>query len=121
MDTCIIFCVGALAAMASEAFWYGASRLDIALWGGTGMLLLRRILLRFPFGDRVLLCLAGAVLLAALRLALLILYSLRDHGSKSTEKTVILDIPSFTYGLYRFFLIPPAFSVIEYLETHFGI
>ena len=60
-------------------------------------------------------------LLAALRLALLILYSLRDHGSKSTEKTVILDMPSFTYGLYRFFLIPPAFSVIEYLETHFGI
>ena len=30
-------------------------------------------------------------------------------------------MPSFTYGLYRFFLIPPAFSVIEYLETHFGI
>ena len=51
MDTCIIFCVGALAAMASEAFWYGASRSDIALWGGTGMLLLRRILLRFPFGE----------------------------------------------------------------------
>ena len=55
--------------------------MDIALWGGTGMLLLRRILLRFPFGDRVLLCLASALLLAALRLALLILYSLRDHSS----------------------------------------
>ena len=104
MDTCIIFCVGALAAMASEAFWYGASRLDIALWGGTGMLLLRRILLRFPFGDRVLLCLAGAVLLAALRLALLILYSLRDHGSKSTEKTdrrIISCLPAITMIYYN--------------------
>ena len=121
MDTCIIFCVGALAAVASEAFWYGASRSDVALWGGTGMLLLRRVLLRFPFQDRVLLCLVGAVLLVALRLALLILLALRDRSGKNLEKTVFADLPSFTYGLYRFFLIPPAFTVIEYLETHFGL
>ena len=119
MDTCIIFCVGALAAMASEAFRYGASRLDIARWGGTGMLLLRRILLRFPFGDRILLCLAGAVLLAALRLALLILRVL--PGRADRDQAMTIEVPSFTYGLFRFLLIPPAFAVIRYLEAHIGI
>ena len=68
MNRCVVFFVGALAAMVSEVFWKGESRWPVALWGGAGMLLLRRIVLRFPSESRVLLCLFGALLLLALRL-----------------------------------------------------
>lgn len=119
MSTCIIFFIGALASVASEAFWYGACRTDIALWGGAGMLLLRRIALRFPRGDKVLLCLVGALLLIILRLALLILRVLPGRAEGSREMTI--EVPSFSYGLFRFLLIPPAFAVIRYLEAHIGM
>ena len=121
MDRCIIFFVGAVASVATEAFWRGASRRDIALWGGIGMLLLRRVLLRYPYGDRALLCLVGALLLLALRLALLILQTLPRQPRRSNADVLTVEIPSFSYGLFRFLLIAPAYAIIEYLEARFGI
>lgn len=121
MDRCIIFIVGAAAAVAAEAFWRGDSRREEALWGGLGMLLLRRIVLRFPHGDRVLLCLAGALLLTVLRLAFRILQSLPGRTRRTGAAALTVDVPSFTYVFFRFFLIAPAYAVIEYLETCFGI
>ena len=121
MDRCIIFFVGAVASVATEAFWRGASRRDIALWGGIGMLLLRRVLLRYPYGDRALLCLVGALLLLALWLALLILQTLPRQPRRSNADVLTVEIPSFSYGLFRFLLIAPAYAVIEYLEARFGL
>ena len=119
MDTCIIFCVGALAAMASEAFWYGASRLDIALWGGTGMLLLRRILLRFSFMSRAFLCIFGAFGLIAIWGVILILSSMYARSDSREPIHILSKMPSFSYGLYRFLLLAPAYAVIEYIEACF--
>lgn len=113
MDTIILFCVGALSSVISEIFWKGASRPQVALWGGLGMLLLRRIALRFPFGDRALLCLFGAALLLVLRLALLLTEAL---SGRNGQGRVTVELPSFSYVLYRFFLIAPAYIVIEYLK-----
>lgn len=115
MDRIIIFIVGAGASAISEIFWRGESRRYIFLWGGLGMLLLRRVVLRFPGGSRVLLCLVGAVLLTVLRLTLFLLQRLpgRSEG-RATGETL-----SFSYGLYRFLLIAPAYTIIEYLETFF--
>ena len=87
MDKFVIFCVGAAASVLSEIFWNGASRWTIGLWGGAGMLLLRRIVLRFSFMSRAFLCIFG--------------------------------MPSFSYGLYRFLLLAPAYAVIEYIEACF--
>lgn len=115
MDRIIIFCVGAVASVVSEVFWKGGSRRYMALWGGMGMLLLRRIVLRFSHTSRVLLCLFGALLLIALRLALLILEELPGRRGEAVQ----VDLPSFSYGLYRFLLIPPAYTIIEYLEACF--
>ena len=121
MDRCIIFVVGAVASVATEAFWKGASRANVALWGGTGMLLLRRVLLRFPYGDRALLCLVGALLLFTLWWLFLLLRALPGRTGKPGQTTVIFEVPSFSYGLYRFLLIAPAYAVIEYLEARFGL
>ncbi len=121
MDRCIIFFVGAVASVATEAFWRGTSRRNIALWGGIGMLLLRRVLLRFPYGDRALLCLVGALLLLVLRLTLLILQALPRRTRKSAADVLTVEIPSFSYGLFRFLLIAPAYTIIEYLEARFGL
>lgn len=119
MDKCIIFIVGAMASVAAEAFWRGASGGEEALWGGIGMLLLRRVVLRFPFGHRTLLCLMGALLLTALRLTFLILRTL-PGGTRGEVTTAFKeDVPSFTYGLFRFLLIAPAYAVIQYLERCF--
>ena len=120
MDRIIIFCVGAAASQVSEIFWNGDGRLRVALWGGAGMLLLRRIALRFPFGDRTLLCLFGAFLLLVLRLVFLLLPALSASADRGEEARLVLDLPSFSYGLYRFLLVAPAYAVIEYLEAHFG-
>ena len=38
---------------------------------------------------------------------------------QDTRLTVAL--PSFAYGLYRFLLIAPAYTIIEYLEARFGM
>ena len=113
----IVFCIGAVSSVVSEVFWNGESRWCMAVWGGAGMLLLRRIVLRFPFESRALLCLFGALLLIALRLTLLILQALPVR--QDTRLTVAL--PSFAYGLYRFLLIAPAYTIIEYLEARFGM
>ena len=121
MNRCILFCIGAVAAVVSEVFWKGRSRWSIALWGGIGMLLLRRIVLRFPFESRALLSILGALLLAALRLALLILQGLHIGSDGSDRSYVMIDFPSFSYGLYRFLLIAPAYTIIEYLEGRFRI
>lgn len=120
MDTCIIFAVGAVASVATEAFWKGASRTYVALWGGMGMLLLRRVLLRFPYGNRVLLCLFGALLLFTLWWMFRLLQALPGRTDGPGPVTVTVDVPSFSYGLYRFLLIAPAYTVIEYLEARFG-
>ena len=117
MNRFIIFCVGAVFAVISDIFWKGGSRWHIALWGGVGMLLLRRIVLRFPFESHALLCILGAALLFLLRLTLLILQGL---ANRSSEK-LALDMPSFSYGLYRFLLIAPAYTVIKYIEACFRI
>ena len=121
MDRCIIFFVGAVSSAATEAFWRGTSRRNMALWGGIGMLLLRRVLLRYPYGNRALLCLVGALLLLALWLALLILQALPRRTRKSDAEVLTVEIPSFSYGLFRFLLIAPAYAVIEYLEARFGL
>ena len=121
MDTYIIFAVGAVASVATEAFWKGTSRTYVALWGGMGMLLLRRVLLRFPYGNRVLLCLFGALLLFTLWWMLLLVRALPDKGGKTSPAAIPVDVPSFSYGLYRFLLIAPAYAVIEYLEARFGV
>ena len=119
MDRCIIFIVGAAAAVAAEAFWKGASRRGEALWGGIGMLLLRRVVLRFPTGDRILLCLVGALLLTALRLTFLILRALPGRTRVKVAAALKPDVPGFSYGLFRFLLIAPAYALIEYLEGCF--
>lgn len=93
----------------------------MALWGGAGMLLLRRIVLRFPFESRALLCLFGAMLLVVLRLTLHIIQDLLVRTDAAGERRGIADIPSFSYVLYRFLLIAPAYAIIEYLEARFGI
>ena len=121
MDRLIIFCVGAAASEVSEIFWNGGSRLRVALWGGTGMLLLRRIVLRYPFGNRTLLCLLGAFLLLVLRLMFLLFPALSAPVDRGEDVRLIVDLPSFSYGLYRFLLIPPAYAVIQYLENCFGM
>lgn len=121
MDRIIIFCTGAVASVVSEIFWKGATRVRAALLGGTGMLLLRRIVLRFPYGNHVLLCLFGALLLQALNLLFLLIPALsrRSHGDGPVALTI--DLPSFSYGLYRFLLIAPAYIIIKYLEARFGM
>lgn len=121
MDRCIIFFVGAVASVISEVFWNGASRWSVALWGGTGMLMLRRILLRFPLESKALLCLLGAALLIVLRWTLLLLQLIVDHSANTGPKPVISVVPSFAYGLYRFLLIAPAYTIIECLEACFGM
>ena len=120
MDRIIIFFVGAVASQVSEIFWNGDSPLRVALWGGTGMLLLRRSALRFPFGDRTQLCLLGAFLLLVLRLVFLLFPALSFAAERGEDARLTLDLPSFSYGLYRFLLVAPAYAVIEYLEAHFG-
>ncbi len=121
MDRFIIFCVGAGAAVISEIFWKGTSRRSVVLWGGSGMLLLRRIILRFPFASRALLCIFGALPMLALRYVILIslrlTYSKREH----IPCRLTIELPSFSYGLYRFLLIAPAYTIIEYLEGRFGM
>ena len=120
MDRCIIFIVGAISSVAAEAFWKGESHMHAALWGGAAMLLLRRIALRFPGGNRALLCMVGALLLIVLRLTFLLLKVIADR-SAADARPLTMDLPSFSYGLYRFMLVAPAYAVIEYLEARFGI
>ena len=120
MNGFIIFCFGAFAATITEVFWKGGSRRSMAIWGGAGMLLLRRVVLRFSSESRALLCIVGALLLFALHVTFLLLQRL----SKRTETGTIdpeADTLSFSYTLYRFLLIAPAYTIIEYLETRFGM
>ena len=121
MDRFIIFCVGAVASVVSEVFWKGDSHSCVALWGGAGMLLLRRIVLRFPSKSRALLCMFGALLLVALRLVLLILRELPGRTGRKGTLHLTVYMPSFPYVLYRFLLIAPAYTIIEYLEARFGM
>ena len=121
MNRLIVFCIGAFASVVSEVFWKGESRWTMALWGGMGMLLLRRIVLRFSSESRALLCLFGALLLIVLRLALLIVQALSRRAADKRPLPLWLDLPSFSYGLYRFLLIAPAYAVIEYVEGRLGI
>ena len=121
MNRLIVFCIGAFASVISEVFWKGESRWPVALWGGMGMLLLRRIVLRFSSESRALLCLFGALLLIVLRLALLIFQALPRRAVDNGPQKLLVDLPSFSYGLYRFLLIAPAYAVIEYVEGRFGI
>ena len=60
-----------------------------------------------------------ALLLMALWLSLLILEGLRGGGREGKPAQIQIDMPSFSYWLYRFLLIPPAYTIIEYLETCF--
>lgn len=115
MDRIVIFFVGAFTSAVSEIFWRGRYRRSIALWGGVGMLLLRRIVLRFPFESRALLCLGGALLLIVLWLTCVLIHEIRMKGSYIPS----LSLPSFSYSLYRFLLIAPAYTIIEYLESLF--
>jgi len=105
----------------SEIFWKGESRRSSALFGGLGMLMLRRVLLRFPTASKALLCILGAFLLAALHSVIRILTGdrrrLREKGLLFLWQTR----PSFSYGLLRFLLIAPAYTIIEYLEGRFGM
>ncbi len=124
MYKCIVFIVGAVAALVSEAFWKGESEgcWSLALWGGTGMLLLRRVVLRFPSQSRVLLSLFGALLLLALWLTLLLIregWAL--HVGRRGSCQLAVGVPSFSYCLYRFMLIAPSYTIIEYLEACFRI
>ena len=121
MDRFIIFCVGALASMISEVFWKGQCHRSVVLWGGAGMLLLRRIVLRFPYANRALLCVCGALLLIVLRSAVLILHGVSQRNIRNNEYLWINHTPSFSYTLYRFLLIAPAYTVIEYLESCFDM
>ena len=121
MDRFIIFCVGAGAAVLSELFWKGTSRWGIALWGGSGMLLLRRIVLRFPFVNRALLCIVGALPLLALLVSIGICLTLLDTAKPPWSDRPSIEMPSFSYSLYRFLLLAPAYTLIEYLEACFGM
>ena len=116
MDRIIIFfIVGTVSTAVSEVFWRGQYSRSTALLGGAGMLLLRRIILRFPFEDRALLCICGALLLVVLRLTFLLIQDMltkRDH-------LMTFSLPGFSYSLYRFLLIAPAYAIIEYLEALF--
>lgn len=121
MDRLILFCVGAILTVLSEIFWMGESRFSSALCGGLGMLLLRRMLLRFPYASRALLCILGAVLLAALRYVLQVFSDRNRAKGGSSLLSLWLSRPSFSYALYRFLLIAPAYTIIEYLEARFGM
>ena len=119
MSRIAVFIVGAILSLTSEIFWKGAGRLSTALWGGTGMLLLRRIVLRYSGTSRAMLCVVGALLLMTLRLALLILAQLTIPTGERRPLRSIVEPPSFSYGLYRFLLIAPAYTIIEYVEACF--
>ncbi len=121
MDRIIIFIVGAVSAMVSEVFWKGEGRWSVALWGGAGMLLLRRLVLRFPFKSRALLCIFGALLLFVIRILLHVLQALKMRRTDIGAYRFSVDMPSFSYGLYRFLLIALAYALIEYLETFFAL
>ena len=84
------------------------------------MLLLRRIVLRFPFESRALLCVVGALLLIVLRIVFFLLIRLLE-GNMDAARRFAADMPTFSYGLYRFMLIAPAYTIIEYLEARFGM
>lgn len=121
MDRFILFCVGGVLTVLSEIFWKGESRWHSVLCGGLGMLLLRRMLLRFPTASRVLLCVFGAVLLAALHYILLVALERRRDFEKGSPFSFWPGRPSASYMLYRFLLIAPAYTIIEYLEGRFGM
>ena len=121
MNRLILFGVGAAASAVSEIFWRGSSSRSVALWGGTGMLLLRRILLRFPFANRALLCICSVFPLLALRVFIHILSHLWEQKRKNKALSFSIERPSFSYGLYRFLLVAPAYTIIEYLEARFGM
>lgn len=121
MDKLVIFCVGAAASVLSEIFWKGASRWTIGLWGGTGMLLLRRIVLRFPFMSRAFLCVFGALELIAIWGVILILANIWQKSDRAESIHILSEVPSFSYGLYRFLLLAPAYTVIEYIEACFHL
>ena len=63
----------------------------------------------------VILCLAGAALLLVLGLVFLLTEALAKPTGRHGVR-IPVDLPSFTYLLYRFFLIAPAYIVIQYLE-----
>ena len=119
MDKFVIFCVGAAASVLSEIFWNGASRWTIGLWGRAGMLLLRRIVLRFSFMSRAFLCIFGAFGLIAIWGVILILSSIYARSDSREPIHILSKMPSFSYGLYRFLLLAPAYAVIEYIEACF--
>ena len=54
-------------------------------------------------------------------LAFLMLRALPLHRDENGAAMITLEMPSFSYGLFRFLLIAPAYAVIEYLEACFGI
>ena len=121
MDKLVIFCVGAAASVVSEIFWKGASRWTIGLWGGTGMLLLRRIVIRFPFTSRAFLCVFGGLELVAIWGVIILLASILDRSHRTKPICILSEVPSFSYGLYRFLLLAPAYTVIEYIEACFHL
>ena len=119
MSRIAVFIAGAVLSLASEIFWKGAGRPSTALWGGMGMLLLRRVVLRYSDTSRAMLCVVGALLLMAMRLALCILAQLADPVGERQPLQSLVEPPSFSYGLYRFLLIAPAYTIIEYVEACF--
>lgn len=121
MDRCIVFCIGAIAAVVSEIFWKREGSWSVALWGGVGMLLLRRVELRFPYESRALLSILGAFLLLTLWLVLLFLQGIPRPSDRLGQRYMTIDMPSFSYALYRFLLIPSSYTIIEYLEARFRI
>ena len=117
MNRLIVFLIGAATSTVSELFWRGTSSRSIALWGGTSMLMLRRILLRFSFVNRALLCICSTLPLMSLGAFIHILSRLCEGEGKRKPFVFLLEKPSFSYGLYRFFLLAPAYTIIEYLEA----
>ncbi len=83
------------------------------------MLLLRRIVIRFPFMSRAFLCVFGALELTAIWGVILILANIWQKSDRTKTIHILLEVPSFSYGLYRFLLLAPAYAVIEYIEACF--
>ena len=115
MERLIIFGTGAGLGAVSEFFWQGRGRLVSILGSGVDMLLLRRILLRFPGGNRAALCLLGVLILLSSHYILTFFQTLFTK-----ERPAVRCLyPAGPYALFRCLLVAPAYIIIEYLEGFF--
>lgn len=120
MDRLAVFCTGAALYVLAEIFWRGRSHWTMALAGGLCMLLLRRILMKFPTGNMVLLCFAGAVVITAVEYVFGAVFNVAlkmQVWDYSNKKYNICGQICPQYGALWVVLCAPAYKIIAFLEA----